>query len=42
MIESTAEQLLKTVLGLTKDALIRVLHVDDNDDFLIITSVRNN
>ena len=37
MIESTAEQLPKTALGLTKDALIRVLHVDDDDDFLIIS-----
>lgn len=37
MVESTAEQLPKTALGLTKDALIRVLHVDDDDDFLIIS-----
>jgi len=37
MIESTTEQLPKTALGLTKDALIRVLHVDDDDDFLIIS-----
>ena len=37
MIESTAEQLPKTALGLTNDALIRVLHVDDDDDFLIIS-----
>ena len=37
MVESPAEQLPKTVLGLIKDALIRVLHVDDDDDFLIIS-----
>ena len=35
MVESTAEQFPKIALGLTKDALIRVLHVDDDDDFLI-------
>jgi DNA-binding response OmpR family regulator len=37
MVESTTEQLPKTALGLTKDTLIRVLHVDDDDDFLIIS-----
>ena len=37
MIESTVEPLLKTALCLTKDTLIRVLHVDDDDDFLIIS-----
>ena len=37
MVESTAEQFPKTALGLTKDALIRVLHVDDDDDFLKIS-----
>ncbi len=37
MIESTAEQLPKTALGLTKDTSIRVLHVDDDDDFLKIS-----
>jgi DNA-binding response OmpR family regulator len=37
MVESTTEQLPKTALGLTKDTLIRVLHVDGDDDFLIIS-----
>jgi len=37
MIKSFPQQLPKTALGLTHEPLIPVLHVDDDEDFLIIS-----